>query len=378
MPRFIQIHALSSYPAVLLNRDDTGMAKRMSFGGASRIRISSQCLKRHWRTVDDQWSIRQVGAPTSLRSREIIEREIQPKLQGKGSDDVIAATCLAFAKHLYGSKGAEIKSRQALLLGTPEIAYLTKLAAEIVETAADAAEATKKAEELFKTQKANLSVMKDQAGNLAAGIEAALFGRMVTSDTEANTVAPIHVAHAISVHREEAENDYFTVVDDLTQRDGEGGSGGIFDTELTSGLFYSYVVVDVPGLISNLGGDQELAGKVVEHLIHLIATVSPGAKRGSTAPYSYADLMLVERGTRQPRSLANAFRRPITLTDRGDVLENTIDALSRHLNGLDTAYGTSEERDILSVTGAVLPGASTPVSLDTLASKVAAEVKAAA
>jgi CRISPR system Cascade subunit CasC len=378
MPRFIQIHALSSYPAVLLNRDDTGMAKRVPFGGTSRIRISSQCLKRHWRTVDDQWSIRQVGAPTSLRSREIIEREIRPKLQGKGSDDVVAATCVAFAKHLYGSKGAEIKSRQALLLGTPEIAYLTKLATEIVETAADASEATKKSEELFKTQKANLSVMKEQAGNLAAGIEAALFGRMVTSDTDANTVAPIHVAHAISVHREEAENDYFTVVDDLTQRDGEGGSGGIFDTELTSGLFYSYVVVDVRGLVSNLGGDQELAGKVVEHLIHLIATVSPGAKRGSTAPYSYADLMLVERGTRQPRSLANAFRRPITLTDRGDVLETTIEALTKHLNGLDTAYGTSEERDILSVTGAVLPGTSKPVSLDTLASKVAAEVKAAA
>jgi CRISPR system Cascade subunit CasC len=354
------------------------MAKRMPFGGSSRIRISSQCLKRHWRTVDDQWSIKEVGAPTSLRSREIVEREIQPKLTGQGSDEVIAATCLAFAKHLYGPKGADIKSRQALLLGTPEIAYLTKLAAEIVKTAADAAEATKEAEELFKTQKANLSVMKGQAGNLAAGIEAALFGRMITSDTEANTVAPIHVAHAISVHKEEAENDYFTVVDDLTQRDGEGGSGGIFDTELTSGLFYSYVVVDVPGLAGNLGGDQELAAKVVEHLIHLIATVSPGAKRGSTAPYSYADLMLVERGSRQPRSLANAFRKPVTLTDRGDVLDSTIEALSKHLSGLDTAYGAREARDVLSVTGAVLPGTTAPIGLDDLASKIAGEVKATA
>jgi CRISPR system Cascade subunit CasC len=247
-----------------------------------------------------------------------------------------------------------------------------------VETSKDAAEATRKAEELFKTQKANLSAMKEQAGNLAAGIEAALFGRMVTSDIEANTVAPIHVAHAISVHKEEAENDYFTVVDDLTQRDGEGGSGGIFDTELTSGLFYSYVVVDVPGLVHNLGGDTELAGKVVEHLIHLVATVSPGAKRGSTAPYAYADLMLVERGSRQPCSLANAFRKPIALSDRGDVLDSTIEALCRHLGSLDTAYGAGEARDVLSVTGAGLPGTAAPISLDTLASKVAGEVKAAA
>ena len=54
--------------------------------------------------------------------------------------------------------------------------------------------------------------------------------------------------------------------------------------------------------------DREMAAVVVDHLIHLIATVSPGAKKGSTAPYTYADLLLVEAGERQPRTLANAFR----------------------------------------------------------------------
>ena len=46
--RFLQIHTLTSYPASLLNRDDAGFAKRMPFGDATRTRISSQCLKRHW------------------------------------------------------------------------------------------------------------------------------------------------------------------------------------------------------------------------------------------------------------------------------------------------------------------------------------------
>ena len=45
IPRFLQIHTLHSYPAALLNRDDSGRAKRMPFGGAVRTRISSQCLK---------------------------------------------------------------------------------------------------------------------------------------------------------------------------------------------------------------------------------------------------------------------------------------------------------------------------------------------
>ena len=39
-PRFVQIHTLSSYPAVLLNRDDAGLAKRLPYGGHSRIRVS--------------------------------------------------------------------------------------------------------------------------------------------------------------------------------------------------------------------------------------------------------------------------------------------------------------------------------------------------
>ena len=51
--RFLQIHTLHSYTAALLNRDDSGLAKRLTFGGVSRTRISSQCLKRHWRKAQE-------------------------------------------------------------------------------------------------------------------------------------------------------------------------------------------------------------------------------------------------------------------------------------------------------------------------------------
>jgi CRISPR system Cascade subunit CasC len=34
----------------------------------------------------------------------------------------------------------------------------------------------------------------------------------------------------------------------------------------------------------------------VTHLLHLVAKVSPGAKLGSTAPYDWASLVLVEAG----------------------------------------------------------------------------------
>src|SRR5262245_171802 len=81
--RFLQIHTLASYPATLLNRDDSGLAKRLPFGGATRTRISSQCLKRHWRmpvpngaTKQEPWALQNIGAPMGVRSREVPERRI--------------------------------------------------------------------------------------------------------------------------------------------------------------------------------------------------------------------------------------------------------------------------------------------------------------
>jgi len=123
---------------------------------------------------------------------------------------------------------------------------------------------------------------------LNSGLESALFGRMVTSDVLAIREASIYVAHAFTVHEAQVENDYFTVVDDLPQKAGEAGSAGIFDTELASGLYYGYLVVDVPQLVANLEGvsikdwahitaeQRALAGRVVQSLLHLVATVSPG------------------------------------------------------------------------------------------------------
>ncbi len=377
-PRFVQIHTLSSYPAVLLNRDDAGLAKRLPYGGASRIRVSSQCLKRHWRVAEDDWGLAHVGAPMAVRSREVVEREILPAIAG-AAPDVVEAIKVALVKKLFGDKNVDIKSRQALLLGRPEIDYLTQLARQ-----AAAAGGAKPAEAAIEAAigkgdgKKNLAAMREVAGNLAAGLESALFGRMVTSDPEANTDAAIHVAHAFTVHAEESESDYFTVVDDLRRLDpGEAGTAGIFETELTSGLFYGYVVIDVGALVDNLGGDRALAARVVEHLLHLIATVSPGAKKGSTAPYAYADLMLVETGRRQPRSLAGAFRKPVPLAS-DDLLGAALAALRAHLESIDGAYGAPEMRAALCTAPVDLPGVARPGSLDDVAAWAGVAVRAEA
>ena len=46
------MHLLTFYPPANLNRDDSGRPKSAVMGGAPRLRVSSQSLKRAWRTSD--------------------------------------------------------------------------------------------------------------------------------------------------------------------------------------------------------------------------------------------------------------------------------------------------------------------------------------
>ena len=382
LSRFLQVHTLHSYPAALLNRDDSGLAKRMPFGGAMRTRISSQCLKRHWRSTQDAFALSAI-APDAIRSRNVIDREVMEPLEQAGdiSAEVLAAVRDAFNVGLYGGGGTSQAGRQPLLLGLPEVEYLRDKAVAIcVEHAADAKAAGQAAARLFSSRRAegaNFAAFRDSA-TLPGGLVGALFGRMVTSDPAANIEAAVHVAHAFTVHREESESDYFSVVDDLQREDEGAAAAHIGDTELTAGLFYGYVVVDVPGLISNLEGcpaeewedaDKSLAGQVVCNLVHLIATVSPGARLGSTAPYAYADFMLMEAGSRQPRSLANAFRKP-SQAQTDDAVRN----LSAYLDALDNAYGCWESRRVMSLEECTVSNA-TRINLDELAQWAANAVR---
>ena len=383
-PRFLQIHTLHSYPAALLNRDDSGLAKRMPFGDCVRTRISSQCLKRHWRVAQDEFSLRNINSvPEALRSRNVVDRMVMQPLRATDNitDAVLETIAKAFNIGVYGEKGTSQKERQPLLLGLPEVEYLREKAATICAAHPnDATAAGRAATELFNTRRGegnNFRAFREQA-SLPGGLVGALFGRMVTSDPGANIDAAVHVAHAFTVHREESESDYFSVVDDLQGEDEDAGAAHIGDMELTAGLFYGYVVVDVPGLISNLEGcssedwqnaDKSLASQVVHNLIHLIATVSPGAKLGSTAPYAYADFMLIEAGARQPRSLANAFRKPSKAQ-----IEDAVGKLSAHLDKLDKAYGNKETRRVMSLEECAIPNA-TRVDLNELAQWAANTVR---
>jgi len=375
-PRFIQIHTLHSYPAALINRDDAGLAKRLPLGNAVRTRISSQCLKRHWRIADDPHALSALNVPMAVRSRGTLEL-IRNRIVEQGIAEPLAQTAVEALRDggLVDKSGKNRKGEdalhtgQAVLMGRAEIDYLVNRCAALAAEHPDA----------DALRVAVLASLKDEKKNIAAlkhgsGLESALFGRMVTSDVLASRDAAVYVAHAFTVHKAQVENDYFTVVDDLIQESGELGSAGIFDTELASGLYYGYVVVDVRQLVENLEGiaakrcfaadtpteRRDLAAQVVEHLLHLIATVSPGAKRGSTAPFDWAKLLLVEVGDWQPRSLAGAFQDALPLLERDEGLpmrQRAAVRLGEEIAAMDAAYGVPLARRFLALDPLELPAA---------------------
>lgn len=400
--RFLQLHLLTSYPAALLNRDDAGFAKRLPFGGAVRTRISSQCLKRHWRSFEGEHSLRDLGLDMAVRSRMSFQRFVYLPLIEEGVEEKLAQgvtrelMALVLGQKAKG-KGDEseddkptdsLQTSQITVLGHAELRWILGEARAICAGQPDAkklGEAVK--QHLGKEGKKNLEALK----KAAAGLDAAMFGRMVTSDILARGDAAVHVAHAFTVHEEHAESDYFSAVDDLLQgEEGQLGSGHINSTELTSGLYYTYVAIDVPLLVSNLEGckreeweqaDRETAARVVERFVRLAATVSPGAKVGSTAPHAYAHMVMAEAGNAQPRSLANSFLRPLKVTpSQPDLVETAYQALGAHVRDLDDMYGRSAERR-LSAIGPTnqlsLPGIEAKVPLAELSAWLGQEVRGA-
>lgn len=362
----IQIHMLTSYPAALLNRDDAGLAKRVPFGGVYRTRVSSQCLKKHWREAP---AIQGFG-DLADRSTRIYEQRVAEPLRGD-KHGATEAESLAIAQYLLDNtlskkeskaaatderdddddapkgkagkgrkadKGSDkgVRTGQVVVLTKAETDFLAEEGARILRVMRDADADPADRKQLETHVKIDPRGFKKVLEALPASIDTAMFGRMVTSDLFARVDSAVSVAHAFTTHEEASETDYFTAVDTLNRDD--AGAGLIQDTELTSGVFYLYAVVDMDQLRNNLVGQQkEVAERLARTLVETMAMVSPGAKRGSTAPYSFAEFVLLERGDGQPRTLANAFLKPVN--QKGDnALQRSAQELLRFRQSMAEMY----------------------------------------
>lgn len=334
MTRFVQLHLLISYPPANLNRDDSGQPKTARLGGVERLRVSSQSLKRAWRTSEifQQQLAGSIGSRTKLLGVTAYEQ-----LLAAGVADKQAKDWAGQIAKVYGAvkKDKPLEIEQLVHVAPEELGSLKAL----VNT-------------LAQEKRAPTDEELDALLHTQSAVDIAMFGRMLAAKTEHNSDAAVQVAHAIGVHASAIEDDYFTAVDDLNLSD--PGAAHIGDSGFAAAVFYQYVCIDRDRLKQNLGNDEALTQKALRALTEAALKVGPSGKQNSYASRAYAHYALAEKGAQQPRALTLAYVKPVQGVDYA---QEAIGALQRVRDNMDKVYGpcadSRSEIDVLQGQGRV-------------------------
>lgn len=333
MTTFIQLHALTCYPPSNPNRDDLGRPKTATYGGAPRLRVSSQALKRAIRTHASFASALEghLGERTQRLGEVILDH-----LRERG---IAEARALEIAREVGGAFAKIKPEKDANPARTEQLAFVSpderRFALDLADRLASG-EAAPNAKEL----KAIVLRAADGAADIA------MFGRMLAAAPEFNRDAAVQVSHALTTHRAQIEDDYYTAVDDLKRPSEDMGAGFVGEAGFGSGVFYVYACINRNLLIENLAGDAALADRAIEAFVQGFALASPSGKKNSFANHVRAEFLLCERGERQPRTLAGAFLRPVRPEgESDDMMTTSIHALEKQRAAFERVYGRDWSAD---------------------------------
>jgi len=336
MDRFVQLHLLTFYPPSNLNRDDTGKPKTAVIGGATRLRVSSQALKRAWRTSDIAQTI--LAGHLAARTQRIGAVVIEHLRARAGVDDAKALEIAREVAAAFGKVKGEKDDRPEF---TEQLAFISPEERIATLAYADARAAGERGAQEKKALVEELLRKTDTAADIA------MFGRMLADSPDYNREAAVQVAHAVTTHKVTVDDDYYTAVDDLKTPSEDAGAGFIGETGFGAGVFYLYINIDRALLVKNLGDDAVVAKKAIEALIRAAATIGPRGKSASFASFARASYVLAERGNAAPRTLAGAFLRSV---DQGlkpqdrekGFLDLSIAALNATRDNFAAVYGEED------------------------------------
>lgn len=329
MTTFLQLHLLTAYPPSNPNRDDQGRPKSAQLGGSPRLRLSSQSIKRAAR-MSEAFQMALAGhiGQRTKRIGDVVQRHLEDKgaEAGKAREFALAVTkAFGSVTEAEKKKDAPPHTAQLAFISPDERRFALDLAERLL-----AGEAAPKEKDLTKT------VLRTADG----AVDIAMFGRMLADAPEFNREAAVQVGHAITTHAAQAEDDYFTAVDDLKTRTDDAGAAHVGEHAFGSGVYYLYACVDCDLLLENLAGDAELAARGIEALVEALATSTPKGKQNSHAHRPRASYIRAEVGTHQPRDLTGAFFDPVKQTP---LVSKSVEALNKTVEKIDRAYGVSHD-----------------------------------
>lgn len=334
--KYLQLHLLTAYGPSNLNRDDNGRPKSTFFGGVSRLRISSQALKRVWRTSE----VFRSSLPKSLSVRtQRLGDEVADFFVNGGLDREEAVALARMGVESLG-KLKPAPADEPAVPHTEEMVFLSMAEWEAVFDWA------KRMQQAIAdgTDRPNPPTRDDilrHTDETAADI--GMFGRMVAHDHRFNRPAAVQVSHAVTTHRSFAQEDYYVALDDLNAQrdDGSPAAGFVGTRDFGSGVFYLYLCVDLHQLYTNLSGNSTVYLNSLDALVEAACTVGPKGMQNSFASHARAFYVLAERGSMQPCSLLPAFLRPVEGNDLGAA---SVEALSAYRNALAEVYGRTPDK----------------------------------
>lgn len=334
MTCFVQLHFLTVYPPSNPNRDDMGRPKSAIYGGVHRLRLSSQSLKRAARLSP---AMKQALKGNMGERTQRLGDQIVIHLCDQGAGDAQARDIAKKVTQVFGKIDLAAEKKNPAHIRTRQLAFISpeeRLAAiQMAEKELAGEAVSDNAKDLGKI------ILRPADG----AVDLAMFGRMLADAPEFNREAAVQVSHAITTHKAEAEDDYYTAADDLKNPSEDAGAGFVGEAGFGSGVYYLYVCVDTSQLIENLADDRELARKSLEAVTEAFATASPSGKRNSYSHHTRASFIRAEAGDQQPRSLAAAFLKPV---EASDLLRESIHRLRKTVEEMDVAYGPNSQSSV--------------------------------
>ena len=326
MTTFIQLHLLTAYAPSNLNRDDLGRPKTAKMGNTDRLRISSQSLKRAWRTSDCFYQ--SLSDHIGVRSRRFARDWVYKPMVDNGiSEKVAKESTIKIAGH-FGKVKAEKSPKDPLSnLEIEQLVHISNNEQQAIKQLVDLLISEKR-------EPTDIEVKLLRKEN--SSIDIALFGRMLADSPAFNIEAACQVSHALGVSTVTIEDDFFTAVDDLNNYDVDAGSAHLGERGFASALFYTYVCISRDLLLENLNGDEVLVEKTLKALTESATKVAPTGMQNSFASRAYTSYLLIEKGSQQPRSLAVAYFKPI---QSQDLVNDAITRLEDQRDKFDKVYG---------------------------------------
>ncbi|MCC7387336.1 MAG: type I-E CRISPR-associated protein Cas7/Cse4/CasC [Phycisphaerales bacterium] len=328
----IEIHMIQNHSPANLNRDDLGAPKTCLFGGVTRARISSQCLKRSIRRSEQfAAALEQDGG---VRTRRLIE-EIARSATESGAE--IKEPHLKAVRKVFedGGVGFKDETTSDILFFLPRSA-ITEMGKAVKENRADLG-----------------ARFAEIIGRFVKTPDIALCGRMTEFDAKGpfdrlkgrfSVDAALAAAHAISTHAVINEVDYFTAADDVAGSD--SGAGHVNEAMYNSACFYKHFSIDWEQLVTNLDGDADLAALTVKCFLQAAACATPTGKQHSYAAFNPPDGILVEIKTESamPVNYANAFAIPVPENAPRGLIGESIARLGQYVHDIADGYGLRADR----------------------------------